>query len=180
MSPFPKARSWWVRFRTLTTSIREWFESQWWRLQLLDRRVTLLPGCAITSCRRISVGTDVLVSHQCFFQGAGGISFGSRIMLGPRVMLITVGHDLTTRRSVLKPIRIEDGVWIGAGAIVLPGVVVGRESIVAAGAVVTRDVPERTVVAGVPARVVKNVDSSEYAGYFESASWRSQFGMRES
>jgi acetyltransferase-like isoleucine patch superfamily enzyme len=146
------------------------------RLQsgLLDRRVTILPGAKLTSCDRIEFGYDILVSHQAFLQGAGGIRFGDRIMLGPRVTLITANHDVRTRLGLVAPIRIEDDVWIGAGAVVLPGVTIGRGSIVAAGAVVARDVGPGVLVGGVPARVIKTLGevSNEY---FATASWLGQF-----
>lgn len=124
----------------------------------------------------ISFGTDVLLSHQAFLQGAGGLSFGSRIMVGPRASFITAGHDLATREPTSAPISIEDGVWVGANATILPGVTVGQGSVVAAGAVVTRDVPPNVVVGGVPARVLSGTSGTiDDISYFENPAWRNQF-----
>lgn len=74
--------------------------------------------------------------------------------------LATRSLDSGARNYVDKPVRIEDGAWIGAGAIILPGVTIGIQSIVGAGSVVTRDVPDGCVVAGNPARVIKKFDLS--------------------
>jgi acetyltransferase-like isoleucine patch superfamily enzyme len=91
----------------------------------------------------------------------GGIVIGDDVMIGPNVQLVSSGHPLdpATRRSqiTVAPIRIGRGAWIAAGAIVLQGVTVGDDAVVAAGAVVTEDVPTRTLVAGVPARVVREL-----------------------
>lgn len=89
----------------------------------------------------------------------GGIDIGDDVLIGPNVHLISSGHpvDPAIRRSQITtgPIRIGRGVWIAAGAMILQSVVVGEDAVVAAGAVVTKDVAPRTLVAGVPARFVR-------------------------
>lgn len=86
------------------------------------------------------------------------------------------GHDLVTREATCAPISIEDGVWVGANATILPGVTVGKGAVVAAGAVVTRDVPPYAVVGGVPARVISEVPgTTDNISYFENLAWRNQF-----
>lgn len=97
------------------------------------------------------------------------VSIGNACLIGPGVMLATVSHPLNVehRREMLltaEPIKIGNDVWIGGNASILPGVVIGNNVIVAAGAVVTRNVPDNSMVAGVPARIIKNLDSSESAG----------------
>ena len=90
----------------------------------------------------------------------GGITIEDDVMLGPNVQLITENHPInpSERKNLdLKPILIQKNAWIGAGAIVLPGVTVGKNSVVAAGSVVTKDVPANTVVGGVPAKFIKNI-----------------------
>ena len=88
------------------------------------------------------------------------ITIGRDCMITPRVMILT--HDASffihTRRYKFAPVRIGDRVFIGYGAIIMPGVTIGENSIVAAGAVVTRDVPSNTVVGGVPAAVLCSTD----------------------
>lgn len=90
----------------------------------------------------------------------GGITIGDDVMFGPAVKLVTSNHPLDSndRRAVISlPIVIEKNAWIGAGAIVLPGVTIGENSVVGAGSVVTKDVPPNTVVVGNPARVIKTI-----------------------
>lgn len=84
------------------------------------------------------------------------LEIGHEVTAAPNVSIIT--HDASLRKRVgyarVRPVKIEDGVFLGARSVVLPGVSIGKEAIVAAGAVVTKDVPARAVVAGVPARVI--------------------------
>ena len=90
------------------------------------------------------------------------VTIGAGALLGPRVQLLAADHprDPAPRRAgieVAAPVTLEANTWIGAGAIVLPGVTVGRDSVVGAGSVVTRDVPPGVVVVGSPARVVREL-----------------------
>ena len=83
------------------------------------------------------------------------------VLIGPKVSLITENHpvDPANRKSLdLAKIVIKKNAWIGAGAIILPGVTVGENAIVAAGAVVNKDVADNTIVAGVPAKKIKNIN----------------------
>ena len=84
-------------------------------------------------------------------------------MIGPNVQIYTAAHDLKEEAriqgwEVAKAIEIDDNVWIGGGAILLPGVRLGRNAVVGAGAVVTRDVPANTIVAGNPSRVIREIE----------------------
>ena len=111
--------------------------------------------------KNITVGDRVFINAGCKFQDQGGIFIGDGALIGHGVVLATLNHDLDPeKRQQLHPapIRIGKRVWIGANATVLPGVTVGDDSVVAAGAVVNRDVPARTVVGGVPAKVIKKLD----------------------
>lgn len=110
--------------------------------------------------RNIHVSEGVFINSGCRFQDQGGIWIGARSLIGHNVVLATLNHDLSvTRRgdTIPAPIRIGQDVWIGANVTVLAGVTIGDGAVVAAGAVVTKDVPARTVVAGVPARTVREV-----------------------
>jgi len=116
----------------------------------------------------IRIGRDSLVGEFNVLRGQGGIRIGDRVYTSPLVQLAAVNHVFSdpTRPFVEQGITaqgivVEDDVWIGAGAIVTDGVRIGQGAVVAAGAVVTRDVPPHTVVAGVPARVVKEIDGSD-------------------
>jgi acetyltransferase-like isoleucine patch superfamily enzyme len=125
----------------------------------IDPSVRVLPPFHADTGRNLRFGRNVFVNHGCTAMDLGGIEIGDDVMIGPNVHLISSGHPLDpeTRRSEITtgPVRIGRGVWIAANAMVLQDVVVGDDAVVAAGAVVTRDVPPRTLVAGVPARVVR-------------------------
>ena len=89
----------------------------------------------------------------------GGIYIGDDVFIGHNVVLATLDHEIDPdkRGIVPAPIRIGNKVWIGSGAIITKGVTIGEGSIVAAGAVVTKDVPGRVIVGGVPAKVIKRI-----------------------
>jgi acetyltransferase-like isoleucine patch superfamily enzyme len=110
--------------------------------------------------KHISIGKNVFINHGCTFLDLGGITIEDDVMIATNVQLISETHSLipTERKAlVLAPILIKKNAWIGAGAIILPGVTVGKNSVVAAGAVVSKDVLDNTVVAGIPAKIVKNL-----------------------
>ncbi|QHL85930.1 sugar O-acetyltransferase [Nibribacter ruber] len=111
--------------------------------------------------RFTQIGKHVFINHACSFLDMGGITIEDHVMLGPKVNLITENHPTnpTDRRALLcQPILIKRNAWIGAAATILPGVTIGENSIVAAGAVVSKDVPDNTIVGGVPAKVIKTID----------------------
>ncbi|KNB50653.1 sugar O-acetyltransferase [Streptomyces caatingaensis] len=128
----------------------------------LPESVTIYPPFFTEHGLNTTFGENVFVNQGCTFMDKGGISIGNGVMIAPKVSLITGGHPLplAERREYLSfaPITIEDDVWIGTAAVIMQGVTIGAGAVVAAGAVVTRDVPAGTVVAGVPARVIKTID----------------------
>ena len=112
----------------------------------------------------IEIGRECLIGEFNVLRGQGGIQIGDRVYTSPFVQLAAVNHvfadparPFVEQGISAQGIRVEDDVWIGAGAIITDGVRVGRGAVVAAGAVVTGDVQAHTVVAGVPARVVKTI-----------------------
>ncbi|KRK47850.1 hypothetical protein FC96_GL002055 [Secundilactobacillus kimchicus JCM 15530] len=108
----------------------------------------------------IFVGEHVFVNRDCLFVDLGGITLEDHVLVGPRASLISVNHveQPTHRRDlVLKQVIVKKGAWIGSGSIVLPGVTIGENAIVAAGAVVTKDVPANMIVAGVPAKPIREI-----------------------
>jgi acetyltransferase-like isoleucine patch superfamily enzyme len=108
---------------------------------------------------------NVFINQNCTMYDLGGIDIADDVMIGPNVSLITSGHPLepAQRRTgvTAKPIVIESGVWIAAGATVIGGVTVGKNSVVAAGSVVTKDVAPNTLVGGNPARVIRSIGDQE-------------------
>ena len=108
--------------------------------------------------KNITIGKDVFINSGCHFQDQGGIRIGDGALIGHNVVLATINHDLNpeeNRKNHYAPITIGAHVWIGSNATILPGVTLGDWAVVAAGAVVAQDVPPRTVVGGVPAKVLK-------------------------
>lgn len=106
------------------------------------------------------IGKNVFINSDCTFLDLGGITIEDDVLIAPKVSLLTEGHPVEPeQRKALfaKPILIKRNVWIGAGAIILPGVTIGENSIVAAGAVVSKDVPDNVVVGGIPSRILKNI-----------------------
>ncbi len=109
-------------------------------------------------------GKNVFVNFGCTFMDRGGITIADGAFIGPNVQLITENHQEppNLRQNVYsRPIAIGRGVWIGAGATILPNVSVGENSIVAAGAIVTKDVPPNAIVGGIPAKVIGSVQERE-------------------
>ncbi|MFJ7975823.1 sugar O-acetyltransferase [Peribacillus sp. NPDC096379] len=112
--------------------------------------------------KNITIGKNVFFNTGCSFQDRGGIRIGDGSMIGMNVTIATLNHGLSveTRNTTYpSPVVIGENVWIGSSATILPGVTIGDKSVVAAGAVVTKDVPENTIVAGVPAKIIKKIDN---------------------
>ncbi|WP_410772132.1 sugar O-acetyltransferase [Fontibacillus sp. BL9] len=110
--------------------------------------------------KNITIGKNVFFNTGCSFQDRGGITIGDGTAIGMNVTIATLNHGLsleTRNTTYSSPVIIGENVWIGSNATILPGVTIGSNSVVAAGAVVTKDVPENTVVAGVPAKVIKKI-----------------------
>ena len=124
----------------------------------VDDQFGLFPPFYADYGQNITVGKHVFINSGCCFQDLGGIEIGDNALIGQQVVIATLNHDLMPekRANMLPaPVRIGNDVWIGAHATILSGVTVGDGAVVAAGAVVTKDVPANTVVAGVPAKIIK-------------------------
>lgn len=130
----------------------------------VDASLSLIPPFYADHGLNISVGRRVHIGYECMFTGHAPITIGDDVMIANRTSLVTGGHPVPPgeRRDYLTgaPIVIEANVWVGTGATILEGVTVGAGSVVAAGAVVARNVPRATLVAGVPATVLRDLDPS--------------------
>lgn len=129
--------------------------------QSVDESFTLWTPFYTDFGKNIRVGKSVFVNHACTFMDRGGITLEDDVFIGPKVCLITENHGIREadrRTLVSRPIRICKGAWLGAGAIILPGVTVGEYAVVGAGSVVTHDVPDHVVVAGNPAQRIKSTE----------------------
>lgn len=129
----------------------------------LGKRATVWGRFTVVNAQNVHMGHGCSINHGVFLLGRDEITLGNHVTLSANCMLMDTGLDLqhyldskTPNKVHIKSfIRIEDNVWVGAGAIILPGVTIRKNSIVGAGSVVTKDVPENVVVAGNPAKVIR-------------------------
>lgn len=117
---------------------------------------TIHMGVKFYETKNIEIGEDSIIGERAVLDGRARLVIGSHVALASEVMIYNSQHDIHDPffKAITKPVHIEDYVFIGPRAIILPGVTIGRGAIVAAGAVVTKDVPPFAVVGGVPARVI--------------------------
>ena len=111
--------------------------------------------------KNIHLGKNVFINSGCRFQDQGGIYIGNNVLIGHNVVLATLNHEENPQKRgnlIPLPIRIGNDVWIGSNATILPGVTIGDGAIIAAGAVVTKDVGKNTIVGGVPAKHIRDVN----------------------
>lgn len=126
-------------------------------------RTEVRPGIRVDYGINISIGADCFFNFNCVMLDPAPITIGDAVLVGSNVQFLTPTHPLnpTDRRAQWEgglPITVGDNVWIGAGAMLLPGVTIGANSVIGAGSVVTKDVPAHSVAVGNPARVIKTID----------------------
>ena len=129
--------------------------------QELDEGFGLFPPFYTDCGRNIHIEKNVFINSGCKFQDQGGVYIGENSLIGHNVILATLNHEMDPyHRADLhpKPIHIGKRVWIGSGSMILPGITIGDNSIVGAGSIVTKDVPPNVIVAGNPAKFIKNID----------------------
>lgn len=129
--------------------------------QEVDKNFGLFPPFNADYGQNIKVGKNVFINSGCCFQDQGGIEIGDNVLIGQQVVIATINHDFEpSKRANMSPapVKIGNGVWIGAHATILSGVTIGDNAVIAAGAVVTKDVPSNAVVGGVPAKIIKHIE----------------------
>ena len=123
--------------------------------------------------KNIFIGDKVIINMNCTFVDNNRIDIGSNVLIAPNVQIYTATHSTKANERMVQdwsegeeicrtyalPVRIEDGVWIGGGSVLLPGVTIGRNSVIGAGSVVTRSIPANCVAVGNPCRVIKQIDN---------------------
>ena len=115
-------------------------------------------GVHIIMGDRVKVGNHVSIMYNFVCMSRGGVVIEDDVSIAANTQILTNNHDEHEHRILLcKPVIIKKNAWIGAGVTILPGVTGGENAIVGAGAVVTKDVPDNSVVVGVPAKVIKTV-----------------------
>ena len=111
----------------------------------------------------VKLGNNVFINSNALFMARGGITIKDNVQIAANCQLITNNHDFYDRNILTcKPIVIEEGAWIGAGATILPGIRIGKNAIVGASSVVTHDVPDYAVAVGNPAKVIKTLDKDKF------------------
>lgn len=135
--------------------------------ELLDGNIgensTITTPFAGAAFNNMNIGDNVFINSNCLAMARGGITIEDDVMIAGNVQLLSNNHDEYERQVLLcEKIIIKKGAWIGAGASILPGVTVGKYAIVGAGAIVTKDVPDYSVVVGTPAKVVKKLDKDKF------------------
>ena len=126
-------------------------------------RVWLGPGFHCDNGYNISAGDDFYVNYNVTILDNRPVTIGNGCLIGPGSVIATVTHPLQASRrrrraAMASPVTLGNDVWIGANCTVMPGVTIGDGAVIAAGAVVTADVPARCIAAGVPARVIKQIE----------------------
>jgi acetyltransferase-like isoleucine patch superfamily enzyme len=118
------------------------------------------PNVIIHFPEKVSIGDNLSIAEFTHIWGRGKVEIGNNVLIASHVIITSQTHDtfspLMRLSQVDKPVVIKDNVWIGANAIILPGVCIGQGSIVGAGSVVTKDISPNSIVAGVPAKLLKD------------------------
>ena len=129
----------------------------------LNEGVTVLGPVYFDYGHLTTIGRGTFVNHGCYFMDGGGITIGENVFVGPFTGFYTATHptDYARRNAGLewaKPITVGDNCWFGANCSVMPGVTIGSGCVIAAGSVITEDIPDNCMAAGVPAVVKKKIE----------------------
>ncbi|TDE03601.1 sugar O-acetyltransferase [Flavobacterium hiemivividum] len=126
----------------------------------IDESVTVFTPLHINYGKHTKIGKNVFINFDCVFLDLGGITIEENVLIAPKVSLLTEGHPIEpeNRHSLtVGPIYIKKNAWIGANATILQGVTIGENAVVASGSVVSKDVPDNTIVGGIPAKILKTI-----------------------
>jgi len=160
---FVRFYNWWLDFKLLIVNRSGWCPFWFWRRLVyhlagvkIGRRSKIHVFCRFFEPRNIEIGEDTIIGEFCFLDGRDKLKIGSHTDIASQVLIYNSEHDINHPKfeAIQKPVIIDDYVFIGPRAIILPGVKIGKGAVVAAGAVVTKNVPAGVIVGGVPAEVI--------------------------
>ena len=122
---------------------------------------------------KIEIGNNSTINRNCYIDGRGDIKIGSNVSISPEVNILTADHDINTSDFKYKsaPVILNDFVWVGTRAIILPGITIEEGAVIAAGSVVTKDVPPYAIVGGVPAKIIRYRFSNVECENLENLKW---------
>ncbi|SFH06220.1 sugar O-acetyltransferase [Pedobacter insulae] len=126
----------------------------------IDESLAIFTPLYINYGKHTKIGKNVFINFDCTFLDLGGITIEDGVLIAPKVSLLSEGHPLDPENRqalMVGHIHIKKNAWIGANATILPGVTIGENAIVAAGAVVSKDIPDNTIVGGIPAKIIKSI-----------------------
>lgn len=131
-------------------------------LKHIGENTMILQGFRCDYGYNISIGDNSFINFNCVMLDSSPINIGNNVRIAPNVSIFSVYHPTnpqTRKENVVlsEPVTIKDNVWIGGGSIILPGITIGENSVVGAGSVVTNDVPDNVIVAGNPAKIIKQL-----------------------
>ena len=128
--------------------------------------------------KHLQLGSDIMINYNCDILDSNIVTIGNRVLIGPDVKIFAGNHSLNPRErfrrledgvlhviTVTQPVTIGDDVWIGGGAIILPGVTIGNNVVIGAGSVVTKDIPDNCIAVGNPAKVLTLKSLNVYSNH---------------
>lgn len=150
-----------TRFFTIKSYLLSWAGVS------ISKSARVVSSVSIVGNGSLEIGDDTFISHFSFIScSPPGIKIGSNCDIAPKVSIFNGSHEIdmigehTAGNGLCLPVVIEDGVWIGANSLILPGVTIGKKAMIGAGSVVTKNIPPYSVAAGNPCRVIKVWDES--------------------
>lgn len=148
----------------MTVALLDLLRTSYWRTLFgrLGNGSRVLGRISIRAPHWVYVGENCTINEGVIINAKGKITIEGGVRISSGVIINSTGLDVKNREHTAKPVVIGENVWIGAGAIINPGINIGSNSIIGAGAVVTRDVPSNVVAVGVPAKVTKALDHASF------------------
>jgi acetyltransferase-like isoleucine patch superfamily enzyme len=145
----------------------------WYYKKIMNFKIglgsTILMKTIVDCSKGVAIGKDSIVNARCRLDNRGTITIGDNVSISSDVIILTADHDMNSPSFIgrTKPVVIEDYVWVGTRAIIMPGITIGKGAVVAAGSLLTKNVKPYQVLAGVPAKCIKerNQDLSYSASY---------------